>query len=73
MANIAINDLDINQELDNNALQNILGGRWVRRSYYRKVRRVRYYSYRKRVVSYRTVRRRSYYYTRVRRTRWVWV
>ncbi len=24
---ITINDLDINQELDNNALQNILGGR----------------------------------------------
>ena len=54
---LAINDLDINQELDNNTLTNILGGRWVYRNYYRRY--TRRYSY--------TSRIRRYYYATVRR------
>ena len=72
MAAIAINDLDINQELDNNALQSILGGRWVRRTYYRRYTRRYYRSYRVRRYTYRTVRK---WYTRTytrRYTKWVW-
>lgn len=57
MAAITINDLDLNQELDSKALQNIFGGRWVYRYYYRRyTRRVSY-----------TARVRRYYYATVRR------
>ncbi len=56
MAAITINDLQVNQELDNNALENILGGRWVTRRYTRTY--VRYY---RRVIRYRRVYRRTYY------------
>ncbi|PID42662.1 MAG: hypothetical protein CR981_02395 [Proteobacteria bacterium] len=73
MAAIAINDLDLNQELDNSALKSIFGGRWVRRTYYSRYTRRYYRTYRIRRVYYRTVRR---YYTKSftrRYTKWVWV
>lgn len=68
MATIAINDLEINQELDSQALQNILGGRWVLRTYYQKYRRTYY-----RTVRYTAYRRTAFTqtYTRAYR-RWVW-
>jgi hypothetical protein len=73
MATIAINDLDINQELDNNALQNIFGGRWVRRTYYRTYYRRYYRTYRIRRTYYQTVRRMfTQRYTRAY-TKLVWV
>ena len=56
MAAITINDLQVNQELDNNALENIFGGYWVTRRYTRTY--VRYY---RRVIRYRRVYRRTYY------------
>ena len=56
MAAITINDLEINQELDNSARENILGGRWITRRYTRTY--VRYY---RRVIRYRRVYRRTYY------------
>lgn len=76
MANITIQDLDINEELDSKAMENIQGGRWVRRfagyrTYYRTRRYTRTY--------YRVIRRRytrTYYRRyRVRRAiyRWRWV
>ena len=73
MATITINDLDLNQELDSNALQSICGGRWVRRTYYRRYTRRYYRSYRVRRYYYATVRRA---YTRTytqRYSKWVWV
>lgn len=73
MASIAINDLAINQELDGNALKSIFGGRWVRRTYYRRYTRRYYRTYRVRRYYYTTVRRA---YTRTytqRYTKWVWV
>ena len=73
MASITINDLEQNQELDRKALQDISGGRWVRRVTYQ-----RYYAY-----YYRTIRRRvtmwRTYRVRIRRLRirrvirWVWI
>ena len=55
MAAITINDLEMNQELDSNALENILGGYWVTRRYTRTY--VRYY---RRTIRYRRVYRRTY-------------
>jgi len=65
MANVMINDLEMNQELDQKALENIMGGRWVYRTY----RRTYYRTYRRRVTRTYTYRRR-YTYTYRRR---VWV
>jgi len=77
MAAIEIRDLEMSDELDKKALENILGGRYIRRTYVRRVvrRYRRRYTQRYRVVSYRY---RTYYrtYSRVtyqRYTRWVWV
>lgn len=77
MAAIQIKDLEMNEVLDKKALDNILGGRWVRRTYIRRTLRryTRRYTQRIRVVSYRY---RTYFrtYTRAtyqRYTRLVWV
>ena len=56
MAAITINDLEMNQELDTNALENILGGRWVIKRITRRY--VRFY---RRVIRYRRVYTRTYY------------
>lgn len=69
MASIIINDLDVNQELDSNALQNILGGRWVTRVY-RRAYRKRYVRYYRRTVRYSRVHYRTAYRYYRRRT-WV--
>ncbi|MEN8191115.1 MAG: hypothetical protein ABFS19_14805 [Thermodesulfobacteriota bacterium] len=61
MAAIMINDLDKNYELDQQALENIIGGRWV----YRRYRYTYYRTYRRRYTYTRTYRRRyTYTYTR---------
>jgi hypothetical protein len=77
MAAIEIKDLEMNAELDKKALENILGGRWIRRTYTRRVVRYyrRRYTRRIRVTSYRY---QSYYRTYARTTyqrytRLVWV
>ena len=73
MASILIKDLEVNEDLDQKALENLRGGRWVRRRftsmYYKRYTR----TIRRRVVSYRYYRQT---YTRlVRRTyvKLVWV
>ena len=77
MSAIQLNDLEMNEELDNKALENILGGKWVKRTYIRRIvrRYTRRYTRRYRIVRYIY---RTYYrtYTRVtyqRYTKWVWV
>ena len=80
MAAIEIRDLEMNDELDRKALENILGGRWVRRTYTRRViqRYTRRYTRR---VAYTAYRYQSYYrtYNRVTyqrytpRGRWSWL
>ncbi len=77
MTNIAIKDLEINEELDSKALENLLGGRWVRRRYTRRftrwyTRRIRQrfsrvsYYYRTRTIRYARSFTRTF-------TRLVWV
>ena len=77
MANITINDLEMNQDLDAAALKNIMGGRWVYRTHYRRhtVRYTRRYTrYYRRTIYYRRTYYRSYYRTYwSRSTRRVWV
>ena len=55
MAAIEIKDLEMNEELDKKALSNLLGGRWVQRTYVRRViqRYTRRVTQRIAVVSYR--------------------
>lgn len=40
MANIEIRDLEINEELDHQALENLTGGRWVLRTFYQRAARI---------------------------------
>ena len=58
MASILIKDLEVNEDLDQKALENLKGGRWVRRRftsiYYKRHTR----TIRRRIVSYR-------YYTKI--------
>ena len=77
MSALAINDLEMNAELDKKALGNLLGGKWVKKTFIRRVvkRYTRRFVRRIRIVRYYY---RTYYrtYTRVfyqRYTKWVWV
>jgi hypothetical protein len=77
MTHIVIKDLEINEELDKKALENLLGGRWIRQRYTRtytqwytrtvrqRYARVQYY-YRNSTVRYARTQTQSYY-------RMVWV
>lgn len=77
MKRIEIRDLEMNEELDKKALENLTGGRWVLRTFYRRVTRIGFRRitrrYRRIVYVNRTFTQR-YRYTSIQRyTRLVWV
>ena len=73
MASILIKDLEVNEDLDQKALENLSGGRWVRKRFTRYIYRRITRTYRKRITYYRTYTRTCLF--KVRQAYWktVWV